>query len=136
MIQTQATKIIDRGNSSIISFLTSKDGKALLDKGLELSDFPITDGARPIQIIPITIVSAYWLKQALLGNSDAEALAYACVVESLERRCDTVFKATKTEDEYESKAEVNYQHYWQSSRTFSKRCHVAFSHACWLLANN
>lgn len=136
MSQTQATKSINKGNNSIIRFLTNLTSKSLRAEVSAIIPIQFEGNNRPIQAIPLTVVSAFWMMQAGSGNKYAEALAYACIAESLERRCDVVFKAAKSEDEYESKAEANYQDYWQSSRVFAKRCHVAFSHACWLLANN
>lgn len=136
MSQTQASETIEKHRNSMLRFLDSINPEALPDKGFQCYTIATTDSPRKIYVIPLDVVTKYWLEQAFKGNPQAQALTYACVTESLERRCDAVFKTVKTEDEYESNAETNYRDYWQSSRTFSKRCHVAFSHACWLLANN
>ena len=45
------------------------------------------------------MVTAYWLSQAGEGNKQALSLVWALLTETLERRFDTAFNITRTEQE-------------------------------------
>lgn len=133
MSQTQATKPINKGNNSIIRFLTNLTSESLQAEASAIIPIQIEGNNRPIQAIPLTVVSAFWMMQAGSGNKAAEALTYACIVESLERRCDAVFKVNRTENEYENRTRTSYKQYWDNERDYLKGCHRPFEMACWRL---
>ena len=128
MSQTQVAEAIDKTESNFRRFLASEPLECLPGNALNFVGMPTGGRGRPIKVVPTTVVSAYWVKQALAGNKLAQALTYACVQETLERRADAAFNAIKAEAQYEARTAFSYDQ-WVKSRTFSKCSHE-------LLVNN
>ncbi|MEH2058982.1 MAG: hypothetical protein V7K97_23065 [Nostoc sp.] len=70
----------------------------------------------------IEITSKFWLAQAFKDNVKAQALVAACMQEALQRRCDSAFQITKTEQQYEQQSIVNRET-WEQSREYCKDIH-------------
>lgn len=105
MSQTQAAECVGLTERNAREFLQSKALKSLLGETYTpaISDIePDADqlrGGSRIRALPLEVVSAYWLWQAFRGNKQALALCMALLTESLERRFDTAFGVTRSEDE-------------------------------------
>jgi len=107
MSQTQASEAIGLAPRNVFDFLRSKAIKSLLGEGYTVSDSSREIEIEPdkgqsrghsrIQAIPLEVVSAYWLWQSYRGNKQALALCMALIIESLERRFDTVFGIERSE---------------------------------------
>lgn len=90
-------------------FLRSNTVKALLGESytgtilereeIEIEPEPGKRGQSRFMAMPLEVVSAYWLWQSYRGNKQALALCMALIIESLERRFDTAFGITRTEQE-------------------------------------
>ena len=129
MSQTQATDAVNKQASSIFNWLQSEQSKALLGEVSAIFNTPAEGFNKPIQAVPIEVVTAYWHRQSTLGNEQAAKLVYACMTETLRRRCDAAFDVTRTEQRYESAtAELNV---WDKQRSFAKQCQNAFTMFCW-----
>lgn len=129
MSQTQAAGAVGRQANSILSWLHSEQPETLLGETPTILSTPIEDNFRPIQAIPIIAVTAYWQCQSMLGNIQAAKLSFACMTETLRRRCDAVFDVVRTERQHESAtAELNV---WDKQRSFAKQCQNAFTMFCW-----
>ncbi|MEO1208547.1 MAG: hypothetical protein AAFX78_03310, partial [Cyanobacteria bacterium J06638_20] len=50
--------------------------------------------------LPLEVVSAYWLYRAHRGNKKAFALCFALMSETLDRRFDSAFGVSRTDEEY------------------------------------
>lgn len=118
MSQTQAAGVVERQASSIFTWLQSEQPKALLGETPAIFTAPIQDGIRPIQAIPIDVVIAYWQCQAMSGNFRAGGLTFACMKETLERRCDAAFGVSRSEKEREGRA-VAAKEVWEITRNFT-----------------
>ncbi|MBW4689614.1 MAG: hypothetical protein KME40_32110 [Komarekiella atlantica HA4396-MV6] len=135
MSQTQVAGAVGKPEWSIRDFLSSKQSKTLLGKNYRLGknsipvDHETCRGSTRIQILPIGLASAYWLNQAFKGNVKAESLAYACMKEALERRCDKAFQQQKAEQEYEEQAVISRQT-WEQSRGFLRDAHSSLVNCC------
>ncbi|MCC5639399.1 hypothetical protein LC593_26970 [Nostoc sp. CHAB 5844] len=98
--------------------LESKPGKDYRSHKIDFDSMTGNRGGNgKINIIAINLASEFWATQAFKGNIKAQSLAYACIQEALERRCDAVFQQVKSEQEYEEKA-INSRQTWQESRRF------------------
>lgn len=84
----QVTDAIGEPNNSLNRFYGVKSLKALPSKDSgSIQPIKTTEGG---SFIPVDIETAtqYWLGMAIKGNAIAEAIAQACMAESIERRAD------------------------------------------------
>lgn len=104
MSQTQAAECVGKPEINARRFLSSKTIKALLGDSytpdsLEIDSEEQSRGQSRFNALPLEVVTAYWFHQANQGNQQALTLVWALLTESLERRFDTAFGATRTEQE-------------------------------------
>ncbi len=106
MSQTQAAECVDRPEINARRFLDSKGIKALLGQGYTPDTIEIEPGSNQIRgqsrfnALPLEVVTAYWFTQASQGNKQAFTLVWALLTESLERRFDSAFGVTRSEDDF------------------------------------
>ncbi|MBE9059299.1 hypothetical protein [Sphaerospermopsis sp. LEGE 08334] len=86
-------------------------------------------GRGEIKIVPIQVATEFWIEQALKHNPIAVPLAYACLEETLKRRCDNAFDIAKTSEQYEQES-INSREQWLESRGFLKDAHASFTNCC------
>ncbi|CBN56626.1 MULTISPECIES: hypothetical protein [Kamptonema] len=105
MSQTQAAECVDLSERNAREFLQSKALKSLLGEGytpatseIEPDAGQLRGGSR-IRAWSLEVASAYWLWQAARGNKKALSLVMALLTETLERRFDSAFGITRTEEE-------------------------------------
>lgn len=96
MSQTQAAGAVGRQTNSFLSWTQSEQPKALLGEAPTFLTTPINDNWNTIQAVSIEVATAYWHRQSTLGNEQAASLVYACMTETLRRRCDAVFDVVRT----------------------------------------
>ncbi|PSB40012.1 hypothetical protein C7B69_00535 [filamentous cyanobacterium Phorm 46] len=105
MSQTQAAECVGKPEINARRFLDSRAIKALLGQGytpdsIEIEpSFERLRGQSRFNALPLEVVTAYWLSQAGEGNKQALSLVWALLTETLERRFDTAFNITRTEQE-------------------------------------
>jgi hypothetical protein len=105
MSQTQMAEIIAKPEINARRFLDSKSIKALLGQGytpdtVEVDSTGQTRGQTRINAVPLAVVTAYWYTQAKQGNEQALSLVWAMLTEALERRFDSAFGITRSEDDW------------------------------------
>lgn len=105
MSQTQVAECVGLNERNAREFLQSKALKTLLGQGytpaiseIEPDSEQLRGGSR-IRAWSLEVVSAYWLWQAFRGNRTALSLCMALILESLERRFDSAFGVSRTEQE-------------------------------------
>ncbi|WP_051041626.1 MULTISPECIES: hypothetical protein [Oscillatoriales] len=86
------------------TLLDSKAIKALLGQGytpdtIEIESSDQLRGQSRFNALPLEVATAYWLTQAGEGKKQALSLVWALLTETLERRFDTAFSITRTEQE-------------------------------------
>ncbi|MCC3409596.1 MAG: hypothetical protein JGK17_29395 [Microcoleus sp. PH2017_10_PVI_O_A] len=79
--------------------MVSKSPEALPYKGFRSKKTSIKGNNVQINIIPIDLAVAYWIKEAITGNATAARLLGACAAESIERRADSAFGVQRAEEE-------------------------------------
>ena len=107
MSQQQASEAIGDSPVYALRFLASKNSKALLGEAytdykpesIEVETEAGGRGQTRINALPIEVVSAYWLFRSHQGSKEAFTLSWALIIESLERRFDSAFEVTRTEQE-------------------------------------
>ncbi len=104
MSQTQAADCVGKPEINARRFLSSKAIKALLGEGytpdsIEIESEEQLRGQSRFNALPLEVVTAYWFHQSNQGNQQALTLVWALLTESLERRFDTAFGVTRTEQE-------------------------------------
>lgn len=105
MSQTQAAECVGKPEINARRFLDSKAIKSLLGQSytpdsIEIEpSFERLRGQSRFNALPLEVVTAYWLSQAGEGNKQALSLVWALLTETLERRFDTAFNITRTEQE-------------------------------------
>ena len=119
MSQTQAAEAVGLSRRNVSDFLRSKAIKALIGKGytgtilereeIEIEPEPGKRGQSRFMAMPLEIVSAYWQWQSHRGNKKALALCIALMTETLERRFDTAFGVTRTEQERNERLQERIQ---------------------------
>jgi len=128
MSQSQVAEAIGLHHFQVARFLKDNKLESLSSKDYRLhkmereKSFSGRGGGNDIKVIPINVASTFWMNQAFNGNLKAQSLAYACIQEALQRRCDTAFQQVKDEEEYEDIA-VNNRASWQESRRFLLDAH-------------
>jgi hypothetical protein len=119
MSQTQAAEAVGLSRRNVSDFLRSNAIKALLGEGytgtilereeIEIEPEPGKRGQSRFMAMPLEIVSAYWQWQSHRGNKKALALCIALMTETLERRFDTAFGVTRTEQERNERLQERLQ---------------------------
>lgn len=106
--QTQVATCVGKPEISFRRFSTSKWLKSLPGIGSQTDGFEKIqregEGGPPIRGVPLAVASAYWLKEAIAKNKQAQALAWACMTETLVRRADAAFGVERDEAEYAAAA--------------------------------
>jgi hypothetical protein len=97
--QTQVAEAVGKTKVSFGDFLVSKSPEALPYKGFRSKRTSIKGNNVQINIIPIDLAVAYWIKEAITGNATAARLLGACAAESIERRADSAFGVQRAEEE-------------------------------------
>lgn len=149
MSQSQVAKAVDVHKSTISRWLSTQESGLSLLQNLNLNDvqdLPGKDyrcykigfdsevssrrgGNGKINIVSIQLASEFWMEQALKGNQLAISLAYACLEESLKRRCDSAFDIQMTDDIYEDES-IDVRSKWLESRSYCKDAHISFMNCC------
>jgi hypothetical protein len=117
MSQAQAAEAIAEPPVYALRFLQSKDSKVLLGEAytdytpesVEVEPEPGKRGQTRINALPLEVVTAYWLTRAFRGNRKAFLLSWALVTESLERRFDSAFGVTRSEQERDDRLSQRIQ---------------------------
>ncbi len=136
MSQSQAALAVEISSVYVLRFLEQKRLKASDSNSYRFFIFDFDSGKKSqrggngkIKAVSIDIASEFWLQQAIKGNKLAQSLAYACIQESLKRRCDDCFNNQKTNEQYEQES-VTSRKSWLESRGFVKDAHISFSNCC------
>lgn len=129
MSQSQVADAVDVDSSNILRFLSRKQVEALPANDSKFCTLAIEGSKKPIKVIPTKEASAFWFDQAMKGNSKAQLLSFACMEETLQRRCDNAFSTAKTEQEYENRT-FSWLDRWQKSRGYLREAHSAFERTC------
>lgn len=113
MSQTQSAECIGLTERNARDFLRSNALKALLGEGytpaisereeIEIEPEPGKRGQSRFVAMPLEVVSAYWLWQSHRGNKQALALCMGLITETLERRFDSAFNITRSEDDWDKR---------------------------------
>ncbi|WP_414571755.1 hypothetical protein [Nostoc sp. CCY 9925] len=135
MSQNQASNVIGLQGIYALRFLEESNIKVLPDK--DFKDYRIAieskadsrGGRGRIKVVPISIAFDFWLDQAFKGNVKAQALVRACGQETLQRRCDTAFNQSKSEQQYEQQSVINRDS-WEQSREYCRDVHSSFTNSC------
>lgn len=99
---TQAAKACNLDHQRLAQIWAKKSLKALLPEGLKVPQTYVKahvetlDGIRQASLIDLKYVPLLWME---CNTPEGKALAYACIVESLERRLDAAFAVERTEEE-------------------------------------
>ncbi|MDF5707755.1 MAG: hypothetical protein PUP90_08770 [Nostoc sp. S4] len=129
MSQSQVADAVNVSSSCIFNFLRTKVVKALPGNGSEFSETAVEGSNKPANILSIEVASSFWLSQAYKANTKAQALVAACMQETLHRRCDNTFGASKTEQQYEQQTTANRER-WEARRKYLREQHTNFEYAC------
>ena len=137
MSQSQVSLAVEVHRNGMLRFLESKQLECSDSNSLgcyKTCEFTFNDkngnSRGKIKGVSIDLASEFWLHQAIKGNKLAQSLAYACLQESLKRRCDAAFNTVKTENEYEQDS-FDSRTSWLESRAFLKDAHISFMNCCY-----
>ncbi len=117
MSQSQVAEAVDKPPVNALRFLESKALKSLLGEGytdytpeqIEIEPEPSRRGQSRFNALPLEVATAYWVNQCFQGNKQALALVMALATETLERRFDTAFGVTRTEQERNERLQERIQ---------------------------
>ena len=115
MSQTQAAESVGLTERNAREFLQSKALKSFMGEGYtpQISEIEPDEsqgrGGSRINAVPIEVVTKYWLWQLLRGNKRALALVDALTTETIERRFDTAFGVSRTEQERDDRLSSRIQ---------------------------
>jgi len=104
--QTQLAEAVDKKRQSVSDFLGSKSPEALPFKEFTCQKGKVEGEKTTVNLVPVEIASAYWVKEALAGNAKAIRILGACVAESIERRADKAFAIERKEEDYQKKMKI------------------------------
>lgn len=107
MSQAQVAQAVGKPPVNALRFLDSKAIKGLLGEGytdytpeqIEVESEPNKRGQTRFNALPLEVATAYWVNQCFQGNKQALVLVIALTTETLERRFDTAFGVSRTEEE-------------------------------------
>ena len=106
MSLSQAAECVGLSARNAFDFLQSRAFKTLMGEGYTVSVSEIESdpeqgrGQSRIRALPLEVVSKYWHWQSHRGNKQAFALVDALITESLERRFDSAFGVSRSEDDF------------------------------------
>ena len=105
MSQVHAAEAVGMRWYIIRKFLASERVKRLLGKEYEPEVVETDAGARrrgnlKFSVLPLDVVSAFWLDEYSAGNQQALALCMDLIAETLTRYFDNTFGVQRSEDEY------------------------------------
>jgi len=100
--QTEVAGVIDKGESSIRSFRSSKLFKGLRGKASQSAEQAVSGSNKPIVPVSLELAALYWQKWASVGNSKALALIVALIKRSLYDRASEAFGLKCTDEERSS----------------------------------
>ena len=106
--QTEVATCVGKAEISFRRFSTSKWLKSLPGMDSESVGFEKIqregEAGAAIRGVPLVVASAYWLKEAIAKNKQAQSLTWACMTETLARRADAAFGVERSEAEYAAAA--------------------------------
>ena len=111
------TKVIGKKRRDLVVFMQSNSSLALPFKEYNIFNAPLVRIKGPEKFfkpIPIKLATSYWHYCSKQDNIKADALVQACMIESIERRADKIFRVQRTEEEYNQRWFNNYQEYQES----------------------
>jgi len=100
--QTEVAGLIDKGESSIRSFRSSKLFKGLPGKASQSAEQAVSGSNKPIVPVSLELAALYWQKWASVGNSKALSLIVALIKRSLYDRASEAFGLKCTDEERSS----------------------------------
>lgn len=106
------TEVIGKKRGDLMVFMQSHSSLALPFKEYNIFKATLVRIKGPEQFfkpIPIKLATSYWHYGSKKGNRKADALVQACMIESIERRADKIFRVRRTEKEYNKRWFNNYQ---------------------------
>jgi len=114
MSQAQSAECVGMTERNAREFLDSKTFKRLTGEGYTPAIFEIESqtqirGQTRFRALPLEVVVIYWVYQCYRGNKQAFNLLTALATESLERRFDNAFGATRTEQERNERLQERIQ---------------------------
>jgi hypothetical protein len=117
MSQAQVAQAVDKPPVNALRFLESKALKSLLGEGytdytpeqIEIEAEPSRRGQSRFNALPLEVATAYWVNQCFQGNKQALALVMALATETLDRRFDTAFSVSRTEQERDERLQERIQ---------------------------
>ena len=117
MSQSQVAQAVDKPPVNALRFLESKALKSLLGEGytdytpeqIEIEPEQSRRCQSRFNALPLEVATAYWINQCFQGNKQALALVMALATETLERRFDTAFGVTLTEQEQDKRLQERIQ---------------------------
>lgn len=107
--QSQVAEIVEKDETLVRRFSTSKSPEALPYKGLTLGYFDVEDERTRVKGVPIDLAVAFWTKEAVAKNAVAARLLGACAIESLEKRADKAFGIHRTDADYNDRLKRNFE---------------------------
>lgn len=115
--QVQVAQAVDKPPVNALRFLESKTLKSLLGEGykdytpeqIEIEPEQSRPGQSQFNALPLEVATAYWVNPCFQGNKQALALVMALATETLERRFDTAFGVTPTEQEQDERLSARIQ---------------------------
>ncbi|MDV3002562.1 MAG: hypothetical protein N5P05_004217 (plasmid) [Chroococcopsis gigantea SAG 12.99] len=113
------TRVVGDEKNKLLSFMRGKSLQAKPFKNYSITQaipVEVEDQKEKIKPIPINLATAFWLYKAIGGNEIAQALAQACMMETIERRADTAFKFKRTEEEYNRKFAERFEEFLSEYR--------------------
>ncbi|MEH1791078.1 hypothetical protein [Nostoc sp.] len=129
MSQTQVAESVGLDSVYIRRFLMAEQSKLLLAEVPQLDNLLVEGSNKPVNVVPTNVVSRFWFDCAKKGHIRAEALAFACMDEALQRRCDNAFSIVKTEYQYEQQT-ATHREQWEARRKYLREQHTNFEYAC------
>lgn len=113
------TQVVGDDKDKLLSFMKGRSLQAKPFKSYNITQaipVAVEDQEEKIKPILIGLATAFWLYKAIRGNVIAQALAQACMVESIERRADTAFHFKRTEEEYNRKFAESFEEFLSEYR--------------------
>ena len=98
--QTQVEQAVEKPERSFRDFLASKAPEAIPHKQFRSGKIHIEGNNVKVSAIPVEVAMAFWAKEARVGNLKAQAIAIACMIETIERRADAAFGKQRSLEEY------------------------------------
>ncbi len=112
--KAQTCEVVNLDRKQLSQLLKKDILKAIAGKGSSLSEQVVKmsyEGNNDkVDLIPLEMATLIWMAS---GSEVGKALAYSCVLESLERRADEAFWLKRTEEEWNKRLENGYRNCWK-----------------------